>query len=266
MDDFRDGLGEAWASVATFVPKLLAFLLILIIGYFVAKAIEKAIDAVLERVGFDRAVERGGVKRALDRSKFDASSILAKIAFYAAMLFVLQLAFGLFGPNPISDLIQGLIVYLPNIFAAILIIVVGSAVAAAVKEIVEASIGGLSYGRAVALGASLAILVVTAFAALDQLQIAPTIVNTLFIGLVAALVGSTIVAVGGGGIQTMQQYWQRAARRAEQESERVQQEAGGAKERVQERAATRKEQAKPSGGAQPGTDTDVSPRGEPPTG
>ncbi|MBA2527205.1 MAG: hypothetical protein H0V18_15705, partial [Pyrinomonadaceae bacterium] len=58
MDQFRAGLGDAWASIATFLPKLVGFLLILIIGYFIAKAIAKLVDGVLERVGFDRMVER----------------------------------------------------------------------------------------------------------------------------------------------------------------------------------------------------------------
>jgi hypothetical protein len=53
------------------------------------------------------------------------------------------------------------------------------------------------------------------FAALDQLQIAPRIVTGLWYALLAAVVGSTIVAVGGGGIRTMQRYWERAAGRAE---------------------------------------------------
>ena len=69
-------LQAAWMSIATFVPKFVGFLLILLIGWFVAKAIAKVLDKVLERVGFDRAVERGGVKKALSRSQYDASSIL----------------------------------------------------------------------------------------------------------------------------------------------------------------------------------------------
>ncbi|MDQ3767497.1 MAG: hypothetical protein M3346_09145, partial [Actinomycetota bacterium] len=61
MEQFQDGLGDAWGSIATFLPKLVGFLLILIIGYFIAKAIAKVLDSVLERVGFDKVVERGGV-------------------------------------------------------------------------------------------------------------------------------------------------------------------------------------------------------------
>ncbi len=244
MDQFREGLGDAWASIAAFLPKLVGFLLILFIGYLVAKAIEKTVDKVLERVGFDKAVERGGVKKALGKSQYDASSILAKLGFYVLMLFVLQLAFGIFGTNPVSDLITGIIAYLPNIFVAILILVVASAIAAGVKEIVEASLGGLSYGRMLAMGSSVAIIGIGFFAALDQLQIAPTIVNTLFIGLVVLVVGSGVVAIGGGGISTMSQYWQRAAQRASTEGEKIKQEASGSTDDIRQRYEERKQQAK----------------------
>ena len=244
MDQFRDGLGEAAASVATFLPKLAGFFLILLVGWVVARVLMKVVDKVLERAGFDKAVERGGVKKALANSKYDASSLLAKVVFYAVFLFVLQAAFGVFGPNPISELMTGVIAYLPKVFAAILILVVGSAIAAGVKEIVEASLGGLSYGRPLAIGSSVAILVIAVFAALDQLQIAPNVVNGLFYGMLAIIVGSAIVAIGGGGIRTMQQYWDRAAQRAEREQDRISSATDGAKERIKERAQERAAQAK----------------------
>jgi hypothetical protein len=89
--------------VAAFVPKFAVFLLILIAGHLIARAIAKILSKVLTRVGFDRLVERGGVKRAPGRSSYDASGVLAKVVFYAIMLFVLSAAFGVFGSNPISD-------------------------------------------------------------------------------------------------------------------------------------------------------------------
>jgi hypothetical protein len=92
--------------VATFVPKLAAALLILLVGYLVAKTLASILNKVLERVGFDRVVERGGVRQVLARSKYDPSDILAKLVFWTIMLFVLQLAFGVFGSNPISDLLR----------------------------------------------------------------------------------------------------------------------------------------------------------------
>lgn len=242
MEEFKQGLGDAWTNVATFLPKLVGFLIILIVGYFIAKVLARIISGVLERVGFDRAVERGGIKTALQKSKYDASDILAKIVFYVGMLFVLQLAFGIFGPNPISDLLKGVIAYLPNVFVAIVIIVVGAAIAAAVKEIIEASLGGLSYGRALAFAAGTAVLVIAAFAALDQLEIAPTIVNGLFMALLAIIVGSAVVAVGGGGIRTMGRYWEKAAQRLDEEGSNIRGAAQGSKDRIQQRAEDRKDQ------------------------
>src|SRR5688500_18012470 len=113
--NFMSGAELAWANFVTFLPKLGLFLVILIAGFFIAKWLGKIDNAVLERVGFDRLVERGGIKRVLARTRYDASDILAKIVFYTIFLFVLQLAFGVFGPNPISDLLTSVIAFLPNI-------------------------------------------------------------------------------------------------------------------------------------------------------
>jgi mechanosensitive ion channel-like protein len=228
--DFQGGIERAWSNVATFVPKLAAALVILLIGWFVAKAIASILNKVLERVGFDRVVERGGLRQALARSKYDPSDILAKIVYWTILLFVLQLAFGVFGANPISELLRGLIAYLPNVFVAILIVVIAAAIARAATDLLSSLLAGMQGGQLLARGAGVAILVFAAFAALDQLQIAPRIVTGLWYAILAAVVGSVIVAVGGGGIRTMQRYWDQAASRAEQRGpelrDQVQQSAG----------------------------------------
>jgi Conserved TM helix len=219
--DFQGGIQDAWTSVATFLPKLVAALVILLVGYFIAKLIARILNTVLERVGFDRAVERGGIKQALARSKYDASDIVAKLAFWTIFLLVLQLAFGVFGPNPVSDLLKGLIAYLPNVLVAIVIVVIAAAIA--VTDLLSSLLGTVQGGQVLAKGAGIAILVFGIFAALDQLRIAPRIVTGLWYAVLAALVGSVIVAVGGGGIRTMQRYWERAAGRAEEQGPRLRQ-------------------------------------------
>jgi hypothetical protein len=213
--DYQGGLENAWSNVATFVPKLVVALLILLVGWFVAKAVAGILNKVLERVGFDRVVERGGVRQVLARSRYDASDILAKLVFWTIMLLVLQLAFGVFGSNPVSDLLRGLIAYLPNVFVAILILVIAAAIARAVTDLLSNLLSSVQGGQLLARGAGVAVLVFAVFAALDQLQIAPRIVTGLWYALLAAVVGSVVVAVGGGGIRTMQRYWERAAGRAE---------------------------------------------------
>jgi hypothetical protein len=254
--DFQGGIQDAWSSVAAFVPKLVAALVILLVGYFIAKLIARILNTVLERVGFDRAVERGGIKQTLARSKYDASDIVAKLVFWTIFLLVLQLAFGVFGPNPVSDLLKGLIAYLPNVLVAILIVVIAAAIARAVSDLLQSLLGAVQGGQLLAKGAGIAILVFGIFAALDQLKIAPRIVTGLWYAVLAALVGSVIVAVGGGGIGTMQRYWERAAGRAEEQGPQLRQQ-------VQQAAQTSNYQpvSPDSGGASTASDlSTVQPR------
>ena len=240
--DYQSGLDSAWSNIATFIPKFVVFLLILIIGYFIAKAVSKILARVLQRVGFDDLVERGGVKKALAKSEYDAAGILGKIVFYAIMLFVLSTAFGVFGPNPISDYLRAVISYLPLVFVAILILVVAAAVAAAVKGLIQNSLGGLSYGKTLANAASAVILALGVIAALGQLHVAENVVNAVLYATLAAIVGVVVVAVGGGGIKTMSQRWENAAAGYDAEKPRIAEAARNAPS-VKDQAAQAKQQA-----------------------
>ena len=197
-NSIRNGLEVAWVNTAAFLPKLAMFLVILVAGYFLAKFLASLFDKVLERVGFDRMVERGGIKRALSKTRYDASDLLSKILFYTIFLFVLQLAFGVFGPNPVSDVLTRVIAFLPSIFVAIIILVIASAIAKGVKDIVGSVLSGVGYGKIVANIASIAIMTIGVFAALSHVGIAPAIVNGLFYAMLAVVVGSAIIAIGGG--------------------------------------------------------------------
>ena len=236
-DTLQDGLRDGVSIISEFVPRLLLFLLILIIGLIIAKGIAKALSAVLERVGFDRAVERGGIKRALANSKMDASDVVAKLIYYTLMLFVLQLAFGVFGPNPISDLLERVITFLPSLIVAIIIIVVASAIAAAVKTLVEGTLGGLSYGTAVANISSIFILFLGVVAALNQVGVATTVTTPVLVAILATVGGVIVVGVGGGLIRPMQQRWEGYLTKAEAEAPRVKREAEAAPS-VREQAQT----------------------------
>ena len=271
----RDALENGLDSVAVFLPKLIGFLLILIIGYFIAKIIAKAIGKLLEKVGFDRAVERGGVKKALDRSTFDASDLVAKLVFYTLMLFVLQLAFGVFGPNPISELITGVIAFLPKLIVAIIIIVVASAIAAAVKTLIEGTLGGLSYGKVLAGIASAFILFLGVVAALNQIGVATTVTTPILIAILATIAGVIIVGAGGGLIKPMQTRWEGYLTKAEEEAPKVKEEARNApsiKEQAQQAKAdaqAKYDQAGREGGppssGQPGYPPSSGPQGYPPS-
>ncbi|KAB1937451.1 hypothetical protein F8271_19055 [Micromonospora sp. ALFpr18c] len=220
-DNVSDAVGDALRSVMLFLPKAVAFVAILVAGWLIAKAVLKIVEKVLERVGFDRAVERGGVRRALSRSRYDASDIVAKLVYYAVLLFTLQLAFGIWGPNPISDLLGAVISWLPRAFVAIVIVVVAAAIANAVKDIIGGALGGLSYGRVLANIASVFILGLGVIAALNQIGVATAVTTPVLIAVLATIGGILVVGVGGGLIRPMQNRWDAWLTRAEQESQLI---------------------------------------------
>ncbi|WP_444545544.1 mechanosensitive ion channel family protein, partial [Streptomyces lacrimifluminis] len=121
--DFTQGLDDAWAKIATFVPKLVAFLIILAIGWFVSKLIARVLDRVLRKVGSERLAERAGTAQLLRDSAYDLTGIVCKIVYYALMLITLQLALGVFGANPVSTMINGIVAWLPRGIVAVVLIV-----------------------------------------------------------------------------------------------------------------------------------------------
>ena len=133
------------------------------------------------------------------------------------MLFVLDVAFGVFGSNPISGFLHGVIGYLPLVFIAVVIIVITAAVAAAVKSLIENSLSGMPYVNVLGNLAWGFILALGIIAALNQPHIAQNALNAVLYAALAALAGIAVVAVGGGGIKTMSQRWEAAAARFDAE-------------------------------------------------
>lgn len=244
--NFPAALQNGLAAVIAFVPLALLFLLILVVGLIVAKLIEKGLSRLLTKVGFDRAVERGGIKKALANSKLDASDIVSKIIYYTLVLFVLQFAFGVFGQNPVSDLLAAIIGFLPKIIVAIIIIVIAAAIAAGVKGLIQNTLGGLSYGKVLANVAAVFILFLGATAALNQVGIATTVTTPILIAVLAIVAGVIIVGAGGGLIKPMQQRWESILTKAEAEAPKIQQHAQNAPS-VAEQAKQAADTAKQAG-------------------
>ncbi|MCM3555062.1 hypothetical protein M3697_08085 [Janibacter melonis] len=251
----QNALDQLWVALALYVPKIVLFLVILVIGWIVAKILGKAVDSILERVGFDRAVERGGVKRALAKSQYDASSIVGKLVYYTLILFVLQLAFGVFGPNPISDLLTRVIAFLPSIAVAIVIVVLAAAIATAVRELIANTIGGLSYGKVLANIAAAFILGLGIIAALNQVGIATTVTLPVLITVLATIGGILVVGVGGGLIKPMQARWESYLGTMESETQNIKDEAAKAPsvkqqaEMAKNKAQAAEARTRPTGGA-----------------
>lgn len=208
---------NALDTIVRLIPQILVFAVILLVGWLIAKALEKATHAVLARVGFNHLVERGGMHRAMARSGYDAAGIVAKLVYLAALLFTLQLAFGVFGPNPVSDLIRSIIAWLPQAFVAVIIVVVAAYLAGMVRDILRGSLSGVSYGHIVASVAYVFILAVGIIAALTQIGVAVAVTGPILWAVLFAISGVTIVGVGGGLIRPMQARWERMLNNVEGE-------------------------------------------------
>ena len=234
----RNGL----SSFATFVPRFLGFLIILIIGYFIAKLLAKLVDKGLEKAGFDRAVERGGIKKALAGSSFDASDVVAKLVLLAVFIPFLSAAIATLGIVALQQPLEQFIALIPKIIVAIGLVVIGAVVAGAVKTRIQNALDGLSYGKVLATVVSLIIVLGFVKAALDQVGIATTVTGPLLYAILGTVAGVVIVGAGGGLIKPMQGRWESMLNKAELETQ-------NAKAQVQNDARAR--ESRPSTNPEP---------------
>jgi hypothetical protein len=200
------------------IPKVLVFLLILVVGWIVAKVLARIVDMILRRVKFDHFVERGVVGQALARSHTDATTLICKIVYYAILLIALQMAFGVWGPNPISTMLNAIVGWLPKAIVAIIIIVIASAIAKVVKDLINGAIGGLSYGPFLASVASIIIIALGAIAALNQVGIANSVTEPVLLTVLFTCGAVVAIGVGGGLVKPMQDRWERMLSAAERET------------------------------------------------
>ena len=219
--DLETPVRAGLTSVATFLPRLLGFLLILVIGYVIATAIAKVVDKGLEKAGFDRAVERGGIQKALAKSSFDASDIVAKLVFFAIFIPVLSMAFGVLGIAALTEPLAAFIALIPKILVAVVLVVLGAVVAGAAKSFIQNALGGLSYGSTLATAAAVLIMFGFVKSALDQVGIATVVTSALLYTVFAAVAGVIIVGVGGGLIKPMQNRWENMLNKADQEKDKI---------------------------------------------
>jgi hypothetical protein len=216
--NFGQSIQSLLNTIARSIPKILVFLLILVVGWIIARVIGKLIAKGLERIGFNRFAERGAVGQALSRGPYHASALIGKIVYYALLLFVLQMAFGVFGPNPISTLLDAVVAWLPKAIVAIAIVIIASAIAKVVKDLIDGAIGGLSYGPFVGGVASVLILVIGVIAALNQIGIAASVTEPVLVAGLATIAAIVAIGVGGGLIRPMQARWERMLDAAERET------------------------------------------------
>ena len=201
FEQLSQRLQDGIFQIVAFIPKLLAALGILMVGLAIAKMVERGTDMALHKIGFDRWMQEGGVTEALERAgtRLDPSTVLAKLAFWTVTLLVILLAANMLGISAVSVLFAEILNYIPNVITAVIVLVLGILFGEFVKDLVLASAGALPGGIGLARAAKGAVILLTVFMALEQLDIAQDIVVVFFIAVVGAAALAAGIAFGLGG-------------------------------------------------------------------
>src|SRR5919112_1561021 len=191
-------LQEAISVFLSYIPQLIGAIIILLVGYIIAKVLQAVLGRVLQAIGFDGWMERGGIKQFFDRAETNQTphSILGKLVFWFVFIIAITMAADALGIHQVSAVLAQLIAYIPNIIAAILILVL-----------------------AALLANFLAIIVYAVFAALTQLGIAVQLTANTFLIVLGAVALAAAIAFGIGGREVARDILEKAYNRSSDEVE-----------------------------------------------
>jgi hypothetical protein len=186
-----------------FVPRLLGALVILFIGWLIAKAVEALVSRGLRAVRFNQVADRAELDQFLDRAgvRLDPAAVVGKLAYWFLFLSFIGAAFNALGLTQVNALIDQIVAYLPNVVVALVVLLVGALLAQFVANLVRGASGTARLGDPGLLSglARAAVLTFAVLIALNQLQIGAAIVNTLFVASVGMLALAGALAFGLGG-------------------------------------------------------------------
>ena len=199
-------LAGAMAIFFAAIPKVIGFVVIIVIGWLVASVLEKAIRGVLHAVKFDNLAEKAGFSGFVQKMgvKSDASGFLAMLVKWFVRLIVLVVAFDALGLSAISDVLRQLLLWLPNLVVAMVVLVVGGLLANAAFSLVRGATAeaGFDNPERLAKVAATMIWIFAIVVAVNQIGIAQTLVNTILMGAVGAISLAAGLAFGLGGRET----------------------------------------------------------------
>jgi hypothetical protein len=223
---------QALALFLAAIPKVLAFVVIVIIGWLVAALFARAVEALLRGMHFNEMAVRSGFGGFVASTgvETDSAGFVALVAKWFIRLIALVVAFDALGLPAVSDVLRQLLLWLPNLVVAVAVLVIGGLAANALAGLVRGATAKADLGNPDLL-ASVARVAVWAFAivvAVNQIGIARELVNTLFMATVGAVALAAGLAFGLGGRETAAELWRewhersrRAAPRMERAAETV---------------------------------------------
>jgi hypothetical protein len=196
-----DSAQTALDSFFGFLPKLLGFLIVLAIGWIIAKVVKGVVTKLLEKVGIDRALHTGSTGQYVNRVAPDVrpSNLIGSLAFWFIFLGALAIAVSQLGIAALDNFVAAIGAYIPNIIAAVLIFVIAGVVAAAVGGLVARTMGDTPTGKVVGSVVPVLVMAIATFMILNQLKIAPEIVTITYAALIGGVFLAMALAFGLGG-------------------------------------------------------------------
>ena len=202
-DIVRESLLTLWTNVAAFVPKLVAAVVVFLIGWRIAVLLGRGafhvikvlqINRALEGLGFGGAMERGGLK-------LDAPKFFDELVKWFFIVVFLMAATNIVGLTQVTEFLRVVVFYLPNVIVASLVLLIGLLLARFLEHSVRASVKAarLASANFLALLARWSVLIFSFLIALDQLKVAPELIRIFVMGVVAMVAIAGGLALGLGG-------------------------------------------------------------------
>ncbi|MFN0181082.1 MAG: mechanosensitive ion channel family protein [Gemmatimonadales bacterium] len=200
MNAIWERLKVGFDQLINILPSFLFAAGILLVGYLVARLIERWTDAVLSRLNFNKMAEAGGISEAVGRTgtRLDPIHVIGKLLFWLVMLVVILLASAALGLNSINVMFGTMLSYIPTLFAAVIIVILGMIVGEFVRAIVLASAGGVEGVPTLAKVAKVAVVLIAVFMAMQQMGVAAEIITAAFTATVGAIALAAGLAFGLG--------------------------------------------------------------------
>lgn len=189
-------LQDAVGTFLSYIPQLIGAIVILVVGYIIAKVLQAIITRVLRSIGFENWMERGGIKQFFDQAQTQQtpSSVLGTIVFWFVFIIAITMAADALGVKQISGFLNQLIAFIPSIFVAVLILLLAGLLANFISGIVRGSTGSSVLGSI----AQYAIIIYAVFAALTQLGVAVELTAPTFLIVLGAVALAAAIAFGIG--------------------------------------------------------------------
>lgn len=185
-------LNNSVATIISFIPRFLSGFIILLIGIIIATFLRQIVREGLKLIKFESFLKRYGVPESKEAA--DWSTILSELVRWFIIIVFLVPAAQVWGLGKFVDVLNNLLLYLPNVLIAVLLLLVGFVVSKLVYDLILASLRGLSResARSIAMVGRWAVLIFVFLVVLNQLGIASDLIRILFSGIVA------LVAIAGG--------------------------------------------------------------------